>query len=44
MAPGGTTARAPLDFRVHLLGRVSFGESVDPRRGAKLRARFERIR
>ncbi|MCB9647526.1 MAG: RNA-directed DNA polymerase [Deltaproteobacteria bacterium] len=32
------------DFRAHLLGRVSFVESVDPRRGAKLRVRFERIR
>lgn len=31
------------DFRAHLLGQISFAEMVDPARGAKLRARFERI-
>jgi hypothetical protein len=32
------------DFRAHLLGRVAWVASVDPARGARLRAAFERIR
>ncbi|MDP1847890.1 MAG: hypothetical protein Q8K79_08865, partial [Solirubrobacteraceae bacterium] len=31
------------DFRAHLLGRIGWVESVNPARGAKLRARFARI-
>ena len=31
------------DLRAHLLGRVSWVESVNPVRGAKLRRRFEQI-
>lgn len=31
------------DLRAHLLGRVTWVESVNPARGAKLRARFEQI-
>jgi len=41
--PGGENhARLP-DFRLHLQGRVSFVESVNPTRGRKLRSLFERI-
>src|SRR5690606_31015987 len=32
------------DFRAHLLGRISWVESLNPQRGAKLRAEFLRIR
>lgn len=31
------------DFRAHLLGRISFAAMVNPARGAKLRAIFDRI-
>jgi hypothetical protein len=31
------------DFRAHLLGRIAWVERLNPRRGAKLRAWFERI-
>ena len=31
------------DFRAHLLGRIGWVESVNPARGAKLRARFALI-
>lgn len=31
------------DFRAHLLGSIAWVESVNPRRGARLRERFERI-
>lgn len=31
------------DFRAHLLGRISWVESLHPERGAKLRARYARI-
>jgi hypothetical protein len=31
------------DFRGHLEGRVSWVEQINPPRGAKLRAVFERI-
>jgi RNA-directed DNA polymerase len=32
------------DFRAHLLGRISWVESLDVARGARLRAEFDRIR
>lgn len=32
------------DFRAHLLGRISWVESLNPRRGERLRAEFARIR
>ena len=31
------------DFRAHLLGRIAWVESLNPARGAKLRARFARV-
>lgn len=31
------------DFRAHLLGRITFVESIHPARGAKLRALYDRI-
>ncbi len=31
------------DFRAHLLGRIAWVESLNPARGAKLRARFAQI-
>ena len=31
------------DFRAHLLGRIAWVESLNPTRGAKLRARFARV-
>jgi RNA-directed DNA polymerase len=34
----------PVDmFAAHLLGRVSWVASIDPRRGAQLRAAYDRI-
>ena len=40
---GQNHARHP-DFRAHLLGRMSWVEQLNPQRGARLRASFERIR
>jgi len=31
------------DFRAHLLGRIAFVEMLNPQRGARLRALFDRI-
>lgn len=41
--PVSQNRRAHHDFRSHLLGRIAHLTSVNPRRGAKLRAVFERI-
>ena len=39
--------RAPLshrhDFRAHLVGRIGWVEALNPQRGARLRAIFDRI-
>ena len=35
--------RSPGTFPAHLLGRVSWVASIDPRRGALLRAAYDRI-
>jgi hypothetical protein len=39
----GQNREAHSDFRAHLAGRIAWLESLNPRRGAKLRALFERI-
>ncbi|MGH2898880.1 MAG: reverse transcriptase family protein, partial [Solirubrobacteraceae bacterium] len=41
--PAGENRAGVGDFRAHLRGRVSWVEAVNPPRGAKLRARLERI-
>jgi hypothetical protein len=41
--PGGENRERHADFRAHLRGRVAWFEHVDPARGARLRAAFERI-
>lgn len=41
--PAGENRSGVADFRSHLLGRIAWVESLDPERGARLRARFERI-
>ena len=41
--PAVANRRGLPDFRAHLLGRVAWVESVNPRRGAKLRRRFDEI-
>jgi len=41
--PAGENRRGVTDFRAHLLGRIGWVESVNPSRGAKLRARFAQI-
>ncbi|MDF2562125.1 MAG: hypothetical protein K0R99_3571, partial [Microbacterium sp.] len=42
--PGSQNHRRLDDFRAHLLGRISWVESLNPQRGEKLRAEFLRIR
>lgn len=42
--PHGQNHRRLADFRAHLLGRISWVESLNPQRGEKLRAEFLRIR
>jgi hypothetical protein len=41
--PAGENRAGVGDFRAHLLGRIAWVESLNPARGAKLRARFARI-
>jgi len=41
--PAGENREKVEDFRAHLQGRVAFVASVNPAKGAKLRALFERI-
>lgn len=41
--PAGQNRAGHPDFRAHLAGRVSWVESVNPGRGARLRAVFDRI-
>ncbi|MDP1846463.1 MAG: reverse transcriptase family protein [Solirubrobacteraceae bacterium] len=41
--PAAENRAGAADFRAHLLGRIGWVESVNPARGAKLRARFARI-
>ena len=41
--PAGENRAGVPDFRAHLLGRIGWGEAVNPARGAKLRARFAQI-
>lgn len=41
--PAGENRAGAPDFRAHLLGRIGWVESVNPARGAKLRARFDEI-
>lgn len=41
--PGDQNRGGHADFRAHLMGRVAWVASVNPARGAKLRAMFERI-
>lgn len=41
--PGAANRIGLSDFRAHLLGRISWVASVHPRRGARLRAQFDRI-
>ena len=41
--PAGENRAGVPDFRAHLLGRIGWVESVNPARGAKLRARFHEI-
>ena len=41
--PEGHNRDGHADFRAHLLGRIAWVNSLDPGRGAKLRARFDRI-
>jgi hypothetical protein len=42
--PAGQNRDGVADFRAHLRGRVSFVESVNPAKGARLRRIFEEIR
>jgi hypothetical protein len=41
--PAAANRRGVPEFRAHVLGRISWVASLHPARGAKLRARFERI-
>ena len=41
--PAGENRAGVPDFRAHLLGRIAWIESLNPARGRKLRAQFERI-
>jgi GNAT superfamily N-acetyltransferase len=41
--PASQNRYAVADFRAHLLGRISWVESLNPDRGVRLRARFELI-
>jgi RNA-directed DNA polymerase len=41
--PMGENRAAVPDFRAHLLGRISWVESLNPERGRKLRETFDRI-
>ena len=41
--PEGQNHAGVEDFRAHLLGRISWVESLNPGRGGKLRRRFEGI-
>ncbi|CAN5567305.1 hypothetical protein BH20ACT19_BH20ACT19_13490 [soil metagenome] len=41
--PSSQNRHGAADFRAHLLGRIAWVESLNPGRGARLRARFERI-
>jgi hypothetical protein len=43
LGPAGQNREGVADFRRHLDGRVTWVEQVNPARGAKLRALFERI-
>jgi len=43
LGPVSQQREVPGDFRAHLLGRIAHAAQVNPARGAKLRALFERI-
>jgi len=42
--PGGQNRRGVVDFRAHLLGRISWVSSLNPAKGQRLREEFDRIR
>lgn len=43
LGPEGQNRDGRVDFRAHLLGRIAWVSSVNPDRGAKLRAVFDAI-
>ena len=44
LGPAGQDRRGLPDFRAHLLGRIAHVASLNPDRGRRLRAMFDRIR